>query len=396
MSPLRGRGWPRGRRLVHFGILGVLVALLVAAVALPLFAGSGPEAARNAAFSEGETGHLALVGLAERQGATARTLLTASYLLEDVAEPTRTLVLVTRLDRDLGDGEVDALVAHVSRGGTLVVASHDARASAIAARFGVEHDGNPVLAVTGAAPVVTSSEGDTLRLASLTALHVSPDASGGATVLLRTSAQTFLDLNRDGRIDGFDRDGPFVAGVEMDAPHEGRAVFFGSSALFENAALDDDATRAFVEALLADHLEAGGTLVLFEGARTHPAQTVATGYWLLETATRHPWIKPLVVVALPLAAVLVAWRHPGPPRLEHVYRGETERHREIEKARLAEGLRELVVERARERAGLTAVEFDRLSSADRKAFIEATIASLLSGSPTEARAFASLHLFEED
>lgn len=385
----------RRRRLGQLALVGALLALAATALVLPLFGKSGEGGA--SAFSDDPSGHLALVDLAERRGATVSTVLTAPYLVEDVADPASALVLVTRFDRELGDGEVQALVAFVERGGTLVVATSDARGSAIGARWGVDFDGHPVLSsATGTAAGLARPDGTILQVAPVTALHVSPEAEGDATVLLTTARQSFLDLNRDGRIDGFDRDGPFVAGVSIERAEGGRAVFLASSALLENAALESEPVRAFAEGILDGAVAPGSDVVLFEGARTQALQPLATGLGLLEAATRHHVARPVLALGLPLAAIVVAWRYPGPPKLEHVYAGSAERHRDVETARLSAGLRELIVERARERAGLTPVEFERLSATDRRAFIEATIASLVSGSSTEARALAALRLFEEE
>lgn len=221
----------------------------------------------------------------------------ATLVALDQVDPSASLVLVGGLGRSLTAAELDALARFVQRGGHAVVLA-DADA---AARFGVEVTAARVLTTTdggdGTVPARVSWAGERFSIRAAHVRVLLSDGERGRTVGW-TANNTFVDADGDGRPAAGDAAGPFPFAVEAAG---GRVLVLASPTVLSPAALGQDETRPFLEALALAHAGPEGLIVLDDGR--------ASRFWAAPFAAAVATVasvpgRPVFALALAVAALL--------------------------------------------------------------------------------------------
>lgn len=310
---------------------GGLLVLLVLAAGIP-YAGGEP---RYSAFDDRGTDDLTTFRAVAEQdsGLQAVALASGPLALAGIpdADVARTLYVAVAVQRAVSDAEAAALLDFVARGGAVLVADDFGHGRDLAIPFGVQFSTSALWDERNLADdpgLVEASMMDgrypsvLLNLPSTLSVEPNATTAEAVTVLGRSSAASFVDLNSDGRVDSRDQRGPFTVAVALAYAGGGRAFFVSDSGLFLDGPMDNATLQnaAFAKALLQLALPDGGA-VLFDESRHHhagaaPVMGVLGG--LVQLTQRPLLLWPLVGVTVVLAS-LAAWRWGTPPDWRHRY-----------------------------------------------------------------------------
>lgn len=140
------------------------------------------------------------------------------------------------------------------------------------------------------------------------------DTKPGGPVTVRTTNVSYLDLDGDGHETGADAGGPFLVSRRAG---DGRVLVVSAPGLASQAALQQADNRAFLEALLDEHMPAVGPVYLDRARAAGPFQAPLAGLLavLAEPAEDPRWGVPLTVAGL-VAIGAHAWAALAPRRRE--------------------------------------------------------------------------------
>lgn len=226
-----------------------------------------------------------------------RTLRVEATLLSLDAQPVDGLVVRTT-GAPPSDAEIAAALRVTESGGTLLVVAEPA----LARRLGLE--------VVPAA--IRPAIGDELRGDAEHAPRIDgamPLLGPGEPALL-SQPESFVDADGDGLPSEADIAGPFpVARRALDD----RALVLSTPSLFDDATLEDDATRAFARETLAALFPPGSTVALDATRSADAPMRDALLAVAVDASERAPlsMIVPATLVAAALAAAAPAFR-PAP------------------------------------------------------------------------------------
>lgn len=241
--------WPRALLLVlSLAVLGTVV-----------FAASTSSAAFGA-YNPAWDGTSDLRSEADAVGAESDLLLNATRY--GSVDPDGSLAIVLSPDEAYGPDDVAQVRAFVRNGGTLLVAEDfGGQSNALLTGVGASTrvDGrllrddrhnyrSPAIVV---APKVTASP-LTAGVDSLTLNHGTALRPNGATVLVRSSAFSYLDTDRNGEVDGGESLGARPV-VTVESVGEGRVVVVSDPSLFVNAMLERPGNQQFVRSVFGRH-----------------------------------------------------------------------------------------------------------------------------------------------
>lgn len=280
---------PKTRGWIAVGLLAI-----VAIGALAPFA-FGRDARHLSAFADGaeDMGHVR--GELALTGATIQGLVSTPAQLADVAEPSKTLLLVVGPERRYDASEADAIVAFLRAGGNVLLADEGGFGTLVAREAGFAFDGSRVLDThnhKGDAQLVVANstlDGRTYHLlfnapGDLVPL---PGKTGDYAVLAQSSPAaypegSYRDLNGNGVIDREDASGPFPLVVRTHVG-AGTLVLVADTGLFMDQQVDlpgfDNA--AYAKALVGSLVPRDGTILVDE-SRHAPHAPLA----LLDDAAR--------------------------------------------------------------------------------------------------------------
>lgn len=243
------------------------LVLLAVVVVLGVAVAASFSTAAFGAYNPEWDGTSALGGLADRTGAEPIVALgTADYGRVD---PNRTVAFVLAPRVTYGDGEALQVRSFVRRGGTVVVAADtspglghanrlladleaDARLDGRAIRDDYRHYRGPAMPV---APNV-SDHRVTRGVDEITLNYGTVVRPGNATVVVSTSAYSYLDADGDGSFDGGENatESPRAYPVVTVEPvGEGQVVVVGDPSVFINVMLDRPGNERFARTLLEPH-----------------------------------------------------------------------------------------------------------------------------------------------
>jgi hypothetical protein len=260
----------------------LLLAGLVLAVLVGLVVAGTTSAAAFGVYNPGWEGVSELRGVAADAGTEPEVVTNVSRYA--TADPGTTVAIVLSPDRAYTDREAARVRAFVRSGGTLVVAEDfGPNADPLLAAVGAEtrFDGallrderaewrTPAMPV---APEVTNRSA-TPYTEGVTALALNYgttlDPGPNATVLVRSSPFSYLDVDGNGAIDDEESLGarPVVA---VEPVGEGRVVAVSDPSVFLNAMLDREGNRRFARNLLG----AGDRVLLDHSTSTVPPLSAA-------------------------------------------------------------------------------------------------------------------------
>lgn len=235
-----------------------------------------------------------------RDAGTADWGLADAMLREQGIEPTRVVSTLLALDPARVDGvivrvgevvptaaESDAVAAFAASGGRAIVLADPA----LAERFGMEIAPAPIHA----------TDGSPLRAhgASAALLPGAMPLLGTGEIAVSTQAASFVDADADGRASAGDVAGPFPVGRRAE---EGRVIVLSSPGLLDPEPLEDEATRAFVRDILAEHFPPGSRVAIDVSRSDAGSAPLAAAV----RAGELPWLRGALVVAA-LAVGVALW-----------------------------------------------------------------------------------------
>lgn len=308
---------PRARRILGFGLLGLLLALAVAPFVV------GTDARHLSAFRDGPEE----MGLARAELSSAVASLDAitatPHALADVKEPTRALYVAVGTERRYDADEAAAVLEFLRSGGNVLLADEGGFGTDVAREagwaFGSQrlldtrnHRGDPRLPVTDAR---AAQGGETYRVLLNSPSVLTEVAPSGALVLASTSAAqhpngSYLDINGNGEIDLADPPGPFPLVVRAKVG-EGTLLLVADTGLFMDAQLAQPGydNGAYLRALVRSLVPADGRVLFDEARHAPPASTALWDHAVraLGRATTGA-LAPFLLVGALLALTLLAWR----------------------------------------------------------------------------------------
>lgn len=292
--------------LPHALLVSLTVVILVGVIVAGATSGSA-FGLYNAQWNGGQ----AYRHLADQQATTVVATNTTGY---EHVNPARTTAIILSPSNSYSKQDLSQVRQFVSNGGTLVVASD----------FG--SGGNQILASLGlrmrfdgalvrdddhhyrssALPIATNiRRGSLTGNASRITLNYGTvlTRTTNATVLASTSEYSYLDTNRNGKLDSSEtiKSRPIAAVTPLGS---GRVIAVSDPSIFINRMLQRPGNRAFARGLLGT-----STTVLFDNSHTTPIPPLqALRLWM--TTTPLAIYALLVIITVGLASWTLGWTSP--------------------------------------------------------------------------------------
>jgi len=276
--------------------VALLAAVLLVAAATVV---SVRSAEPGSAFTPGGGGVDALVEDARLQGLQVQRSVAGplGWARDPALIPADVLVVVAAPPRPFTADEARAVQGFVARGGQLLVADDFGQANSLTAGLGMAFE-RVRLVEPQAGQVTPASLGSRsygLDLGRATALDLAGAAPQAATVLAWSSNESFLDRDGDGIIGAADPQGPFPL-IARAGSGAGTVTAVADVSILSASGADLGQNRAWRQALLADALPDGGTVLVDESQTVADPALHAVG---IAVAAGHasPWRDALLVAA---------------------------------------------------------------------------------------------------
>ncbi|MGQ0534787.1 MAG: DUF4350 domain-containing protein [Methanobacteriota archaeon] len=237
--------------------------------------------------------------------------------LDPTLEPSRTLVAMIGVEREIRGVEADRLEAFVADGGRLIVANDFGDADPVALRFGARFDRVRLYDEDFAAsPDFVRADANLsgtrydLLLNVPTSLTLFDVVDGGASrVLAASTDRSYVDLDENGAVDLTDVRGPFPLLVLRTYPSGGAVLLAADPGLFIDGMRGEAENAAFLDAVVEELLPEGGVAYFDESSHAAAAggAILKTALAAAVVATSTPAAAAvLLAVALAIAGGLVA------------------------------------------------------------------------------------------
>lgn len=304
----------------------VLAVLAVLALALIVPLAVNAEDRHLTAFRPGDEDASAIRETLEGK-ADVQAYLSTPHQLDDIKDPTQALLVILGAERRYSEGESQAIIAFLERGGRVLLADEGGYGTdvALAAGFGFRsthlvdthnHRGDPTLVV---ATAKVEDRAYSVLFNAPISIHALQDANPHE-VLAKSSAAVFpdgsyLDSNGNGEVDISDGASPDDGGFSLIVRTTvgsagGILVLVADTGLFmnEQAAVVDFQNEEYVADLVGTLVPRDGVIILDE-SRHAPAPMLAAYDNAVRSVGRATSgdVAPYVTLALVLLATLVAW-----------------------------------------------------------------------------------------
>lgn len=263
------------------------------------------------------------------EGAASRVdaYLATPHPLDEISEPSKTLLVILGVERRYSESEADAILDFVRRGGNLLLADEGGYGTDIAAAAGFgflsqnlvdtrNHLGDPTLVVSTAR---LDGRGYDLLFNQPTAVRPLSNANAYEAIARSSRAAfpdgSFIDQNENGEIDigdtASDDAASFILALRTDLGEgSGTIVLIADTGVFMNAQVQvpDYQNEDFITDLVTSLIPRDGVVILDEG-RHAPDASVAAYDNAVRTLGRMTSgvLAPLLTLALVGLATLGAW-----------------------------------------------------------------------------------------
>lgn len=273
------------------------------------------------AFTDGGPGH-DVVTAARAQDVSVRRLVAGPTELTSQAslEPGQAVYMTLGVPDGYTTGQADALKDLMEAGGTVIVADAFGHANTLTADLGVVFERVRLVQET---PNVTATiDGRTFEppLGEATALHLAPGTQ--ATVLARSTPDSFLDRDGDGAVEGDEPHGPFPVAVEVPLGG-GRLIALSSPALLGSETPSSASTARWISALLEDTANPGTTLGIDESQGERAGPAVRAAGIALAAVTSAPWSYIVILAGLSLLGGAILFAQDRDGWSAHTFRPDT-------------------------------------------------------------------------
>jgi len=278
-------------------------------------------------------------------------ILSNPAVLEEVANPSETLLIIAGTESPYTILELEIIVEFISNGGSILVFGDFDYSNTIANLFGIEYvkhklwdqnyRGNVSLIETtanvdGQSYAVLLNEPVAIQSAPIPPSAWNSNAAyldPYQTIFMTTSRHSYIDLDDDGAISDTDEAAPeagFTLGTRFDMKSQGEslgsAVFISDSSVAINDMLDRSQNEQFLLALVESLIGTKGLILFDESRHTQDSfgaslfQAALGFYFLLSGDTVVLQVIRLnVLIAVIIFTMAMSLRQPEPKRWYHIF-----------------------------------------------------------------------------